>query len=223
MWAEFVSAETIDSRIWPRTAAIAERLWSPASVRDTADMYRRLDATSRWLDWTGVRHRSGYEPMLARLTGGRPTESLRVLADLLEPVKGYARPGTRPYTSVVPLNRLVDAARPESDVARRFGELVAAHLAGDRAARDSVAWWLRRWRENDGALRALIDASPALAEVRPVADDLRDVADIGLAAMGAAPSATSAALERAAQPKAEVLLMIVPAVRALAGLPPSSR
>ena len=226
MWAEFVSAETIDSRIWPRTAAIAERLWSPPSVTDTADMYRRLDATSRWLDWTGVRHRSGYEPMLARLTGGRPTEPLRVLADLLEPVKGYARPGTRPYTSVVPLNRLVDAARPESDVARRFAELVAAHLAGDRAARDSVAWWLRRWRENDGALRALIDASPALAEVRPVADDLRDVADIGLAAMGAAPSATSAAsaaLERAARPKAEVLLMIVPAVRALAGLPPSSR
>src|SRR6266403_3124878 len=44
MWAEYVNPENIDSRIWPRNAAIAERLWSPQSVTDVASMYARLHA-----------------------------------------------------------------------------------------------------------------------------------------------------------------------------------
>jgi len=46
MWTEYVSPETIDSRIWPRTAAIAERFWSPGNVKDVEDMYRRLKMIS---------------------------------------------------------------------------------------------------------------------------------------------------------------------------------
>src|SRR5207248_9524521 len=38
MWAEWISPETIDSRIWPRNATIAERLWSPQKGSDAASM-----------------------------------------------------------------------------------------------------------------------------------------------------------------------------------------
>src|SRR5208283_5394410 len=64
MWAEWVTPETIDSRIWPRTAAIAERLWSPAGVRDVPDMYRRLALVSASLDEAGSLHERNEAVML---------------------------------------------------------------------------------------------------------------------------------------------------------------
>lgn len=69
MWTEYVSPENIDSRIWPRTAAIAERFWSSQNVTDVDSMYRRLDEVSRRLEWMGLTHNSSYAPMLRRIAG----------------------------------------------------------------------------------------------------------------------------------------------------------
>jgi hexosaminidase len=42
MWGEEITQYSATARIWPRTAAIAERLWSPKSVRDVDSMERRI-------------------------------------------------------------------------------------------------------------------------------------------------------------------------------------
>ncbi len=225
MWAEFVTAENIDSRIWPRAAAIAERLWSPGTVTDADDMYRRLEAVSVWLESVGVTHRSSYPVMLERLTGGGPIEPLQVLADVVEPIKDYQRHRNRDYTSATPLTRLVDAARPESDVARHFNRAVDEFLADSshHARRDDVRAWLTTWRDNDGRLAPVIERSPDLGEVEPLSRTLAELGATGLQAMaGIEGSDTTgdhtqrlATLERASQPVAEVELMVVEGVRKL--------
>ncbi len=119
MWSEYVSPETVDSRVWPRLGAIAERLWSPTTVTDVDDMYRRLETLSVRLEELGLEHEKNRDMMLRRLAGGTDIEALRTLVELVEPVKGYRRPELRPATQMMPLTRFVDAARADSAVARR--------------------------------------------------------------------------------------------------------
>src|SRR5258705_6352444 len=113
MWAEYVNPENVDSRIWPRNAAIAERFWSPQEVRAPAFMYAGLDFISARLEWLGLTHRTVSRHMLQRLAGpASPVEfaALRTLTDVIEPVKDYTRERTAPAepTSSTPLNRVVD-------------------------------------------------------------------------------------------------------------------
>lgn len=227
MWAELVTPENVDSRIWPRAAAIAERLWSPGTVTDVDDMYYRLDVNSRRLEWLGLTHRTSYPQMLQRLTHGHPIAPLRTLADLVEPVKFYQRHRHRKYFTTTPMNRLVDATRPESRAARHFGKLVDTYLAdpANAPARATLRETLGRWHDNDTALQPLLAENHLLAEVAPLSRTLADVARRGLLALDALENNTALtaeaqqqhldALTTAAEPQAEVLLMIVPAVQRL--------
>ena len=68
MWSEFVTPENVGSRIWPRTAAIAERLWSPQDVKNVDSMYARLAIVSEKLTYFGQTYKAEYEQMLNRLS-----------------------------------------------------------------------------------------------------------------------------------------------------------
>src|SRR5271163_2092014 len=71
MWSEFVTPENVGSRIWPRTAAIAERFWSPQETKDVDSMYDRLAIVSQKLNDFGQNYKSEYELMLNRLSGDK--------------------------------------------------------------------------------------------------------------------------------------------------------
>ncbi|NIM90957.1 MAG: family 20 glycosylhydrolase, partial [Candidatus Aminicenantes bacterium] len=228
MWAEYVTPENIDSRIWPRTACIAERFWSPQEVQDVEDMYRRLEVISQGLEQLGITHRSSYPKMLERLSGKYHLDPLKVLADIVEPVKFYTRGNTHVYTQMTPLNRLVDAARPESHRARKFRNLVDEMLADApqyKTNKEIIREWLIEWRDNHSKLKPILEVSLLLKEILPLSEDLTSLAEAGLQALDYLESKkppqqawvenASSLLERPKRPEYELVIMIVPAIRKL--------
>ena len=232
MWEEIASAENIDAKLWPRLAAIAERLWSPESVTDVNSMYSRLEVTSRWLETLDLRHRSVLVLMRQRLAGAAPVMPLEVFASVLEPVKEYTRheDKTHSYGINTPLNRLVDSIAPESDVAREFRDTVDRYLANPAAPASKhdaarLEMLLRHWSGNVSHVMPLLKANGILAETVPLAATLDEVCKAGLEALatlrpGQTPGADwarakLAALDEAAKPQADLLIQIVPAVKKL--------
>jgi len=214
MWSEFVTPELLDLRVWPRTAAIAERFWSPQDVTDVADMYRRLEVVSRDLEWLGLQHVSQYERMLTRLAGGGPVAPVRTLADVVEPVKDYAREEAHQYDAFSPLNRLIDAARPDSETVRRFTALVDRRSPADLA---TLREYLIAWRDNQARLTPVLQNSALLAEDAGISANLSAIASAALEALDHPGSGAKfqEILDRAKQPQAELLLSVEPPIRKL--------
>ncbi|WP_083969197.1 beta-N-acetylhexosaminidase [Hyalangium minutum] len=229
MWSEFADTETIDSRIWPRLAAVAERLWSPREVTDVQDMYRRLELLRVQLEEHGLLHERTREVLLRRLAGAANPGPLRVLAELVEPVKFYDRPVQfQAATQGMPLTRLVDAARPESPEARALRTSVDELLSdAPRFARNAerLTQAFSQWRELHPELSHLLERSPALHEVRPLGEGLLALAQTGQEALSSIRSGTAPrvgwreeALQRineAARPQGQVEFAIIQPLREL--------
>ncbi|MGA6955031.1 MAG: family 20 glycosylhydrolase [Candidatus Acidiferrales bacterium] len=241
MWAEFISDENIDSRIWPRTAAVAERLWSAQDVRDADSMYRRLDAVNAQLAELGLQQRSSAGVMLARMAGSDDIAALRVLADAVQPAsitirEKEAEQAGGIQTSDIPLNRMVDAVAPESEAARRFSQDVVRFAAAkfqDPAAEARIRARLVLWRDNDNQLQPLLQNSFLLKELSPVSQNLTSLAATGLAALDFIDKGQTAPdswhkqqltmIQLVEKPTADLIFAVAPAVQQLVDASASPR
>jgi hexosaminidase len=191
MWSEFVDGENVDSRIWPRNAAIAERFWSPQSTTDIDSMYRRMEEESVRLEWLGLTQRTYQRQMVQRMVGARSadeTVALLTAVQALEPVKDYNREAFSPEmpTSQTPLTRVVDAVNPESEVSRRFSTTVDQFVSSsckDATLATSLRAQLTQWARNDEVVQVAAQHSSIVADAAPASAALSQSAELALTAL----------------------------------------
>jgi len=223
-WTEYVTPEILDNRLWPRLGAIAERLWSPASVTGIASMYRRLDALNTNLENLRLLHNANHKKMVDRIAGKTPRQLFETLSAVVEPVKDYEREKTQPYSTQTPLNRLVDAVSPESNAGREFN-ILAQQAIQDPNSRLELRKWLKHWRDNGMQLQSFLSSSSFLQELLPLSQNLSILGATGLEALDHIESGNPittdqrnqqlAAMEEAAKPHAELFLVVASGVRQL--------
>ncbi len=229
MWSEFVSPENIDSRIWPRTAAIAERLWSPKNIVNVRDMYRRLNEISLELEDIGLTQIKNQSMMIRRLSNGYDITALTNFVNVIEPVQGYRRIVQVPdFKSYYPMTKVVDAAVPDAKTARNFRYLVDDFLAGniqDENRIKKIYNDLELWKNNDAKLQEVVKKSPVLNEIEPLSIELANISIIGIQALDAIKNKTKVEtnwvkeslekIKEAKQSKAQVELRVVTPIEKL--------
>jgi hexosaminidase len=205
MWGESVNPRVIDSRIWPRTAAIAERFWSPRSVNNIDDMYRRLWIESIRLEGLGLTQISQEYASLRTLAGTTEIEPLRPLAAVLEPVVFHVRSHwskAHGVTNLTPLDHLIDALPPDPPSRHDFEELVSTWLEDPAAHSDQQAALVamfRSWIAAEPEATQLMSGAPLLVEALPRARQLAELGTLGLEAVSYLSSGVPAPPEWKAQ------------------------
>jgi len=109
-----------------------------------------------------------------------------VLADAVEALGLGQRHRAGTYTSLTPMNRLADAARPESESVRELEQAVAR--AAEKPAAGSadgaeLRVKFREWADNDSRLAPLAAGNALLAELTSISRNLSAVGAVGLEAL----------------------------------------
>jgi len=212
MWTEHVSPETIDSRLWPRTAAIAERLWSPENIRDVDDMYRRLDIISIQLEWLGSTHIKNKKMMLRRLARTEDINVLENVVDYIEPVKGYKRNNANNFTKYSPYSLLVDVAAPDPSSLRKFNKLLDTLIINPSdILLEKLYQQLYLWDSNHDIIQKMAYKNPLLKDLLTHSTSLQVISSRSIELLNLKKKGLAASPEQIKQYKDLIKKSLVPA------------
>lgn len=184
IWSELVDERTIESRIWPSSLAIAERLWSSPDKCNTDNFYNKVSYISNQLQEFGLMHLNQQEVILSLISNNSSIELWRPFIKALEPIRGYKRhtflKENRKYSTRAPLNRIADACYVESFTSRKFNTLVLKNCkkGGYCKNRVDIKYWLIKWAKSAENFQKISYQSPALSEVQELATRVQELCEL---------------------------------------------
>ena len=177
MWSELVTPTTIDSRIWPRTAAIAERLWSNENITDMASLRKRMSVISLQLEELGITHIRNKEVLLRNISNNQTNTALKDFSNICEPLKVYSRnnEGTE-YKTYSPFTLFADACTPDAKDALGFDTAVNHYLKNKNSDNQIlVTDYLKKWINVNTKLIELSSNAPLIQPLLPLSKSLNDL------------------------------------------------
>ncbi len=176
MWTELATPETFDSRVWPRTAAIAERLWSAENITDVSNMRKRLESVSFRLEELGLTHIKNKAVILRNIANNQNIKSVNEFTNVCEPLKGYTRnKGGTEYQMYSPFTLFADACTPDAKDSLAFEEAVSQYLANKSADNKAkVAAFFNKWIAVNKGLVELSANAPLVQPILPLSKKLSD-------------------------------------------------
>ncbi|NRF24049.1 family 20 glycosylhydrolase [Vibrio coralliilyticus] len=196
VWGENLDSTTIEHRLWPRSYAIAERLWSSQELTDERSMYQRMKVMDTWSEISlGLRHHADANMMLKRLANGADVAPLQTLSNYIEPAQYYARHWEKwistpnkgdLYNKYERLNRFADALPMESLTVYEMNDLVEAFAKGDTLALDKLALHYQTAKLAAQQAKPIFAANVASVDTVVVSDATVRVSELALTLIEAA-------------------------------------
>ena len=173
MWSELVTPLTIDSRIWPRTAAIAERFWSPSNVKSLDDMHTRLEKLSLHLEDVGITHIRNQAVILRNICKNENIAPLLALSKVCEPLKKYSRnAGGTEYESYAPFTLFADACNADAPHAKKFKKIAEDFIknTGNKEVQEELYSMLDNWIILKNEMNTI--HNPIINTIKPISENL---------------------------------------------------